>query len=146
MKSSADSFFDEVVFPRLQSALVSGQSFGLWSFGPLGRGKTTTMWGSPDNGDALIPRALGSVFEVLEQKVGPLKPKRSNSFAEGPKKWSQGGGAPSRESVMVTVSFLRIATVSEVRVRSPDSFPCWFRGTDKFILVRLWLQTWLRMF
>mmetsp|Transcript_2406 Transcript_2406/g.4029 ORF Transcript_2406/g.4029 Transcript_2406/m.4029 type:complete len:115 (+) Transcript_2406:436-780(+) len=30
----------------------------MWSFGPMGQGKTTTMWGSPDNGEALIPRSL----------------------------------------------------------------------------------------
>ena len=51
--------------------------------------------------------------------VGPLKPARSpqmqrkGSFNEGPKTWPLKGGAPVAEKIIVTVSFLRVSTLSE---------------------------------
>ena len=47
--------------------------------------------------------------------VGPLKPqiRKKGSFNEGPKTWPLKGGAPIAEKVIITVSFLRVATLSE---------------------------------
>ena len=58
IKPESSTFFDELVLPRLTRCLTTGESMGVWSFGPMGKGKTTAMWGSPDNGEALIPQAL----------------------------------------------------------------------------------------
>ena len=58
VKPPSSTFFDELVLPRLTRCLTAGESMGVWSFGPMGKGKTTAMWGSPDNGEAVIPQAL----------------------------------------------------------------------------------------
>ena len=48
---------------EISEALHNGTSFGLVSFGPMGTGKTTALWGSPHLGpeQALVPRACAEV-------------------------------------------------------------------------------------
>jgi len=88
---SASTLFDTPpmnVASEVQAALREGVSFGLFSFGGQGQGKTTALWGSPALGpeEAIVPRFCADLFSILE------------SCKEG------GGG-----EVVVAVSFLRVS-------------------------------------
>ena len=61
VKDAGAGLFDDPTFSvdrDIEEALRSGTNFGLLSFGGIGQGKTTSMWGSP----ALSEFGTGSSF------------------------------------------------------------------------------------
>ena len=76
----------------IMNALQRGTSYGVITYGGVGNGKTTCMWGSLGGlpaEDAIVPTVCGQLFSIIQATAAPT------------------------DEVLVTSSFLRVSAISE---------------------------------
>ena len=92
VSGEACPLFSSCCASDVSDALRRGTSYGVLSFGGVGNGKTTAMWGSPNSlepENAIVPTACGELFALVDAASEP------------------------GDEVLVAASFLRVSAIAE---------------------------------
>ena len=124
-----ETVFDELG-TRVISAVLRGCNGCIMAYGITGSGKTHSMIGHPQD-PGLIPRAIGMLFEALQQRYGHSGPSTSpastavtpSSTTTAATATAAGAGAGEACEFLVRASFLEIYRERVQDLLSPASGP-----------------------